>query len=314
MTGSPATVWRDELGRLGVWCTTDSLPATSAAGLACDIERLGYGALWIPDTLGRDPFAHLALLATHTSTLRLATGIAGIHHRHPGAMRQAADALAEQTGGRFLLGLGVSHAEFVEGVRGVAYGTPLDTMRRYLDGLDAAPYLAPPPEARPPRVLAALGPKMLSLAAERADGALTYWGTPQHTASARKALGADRLLCVEQKIVLTTDEATARATALAALDIYRGLPNYRRHWRRLGFRDSAIDAGDEAFVEALVAWGDTEAVTRRIEAHLDAGADHVCIQALTPGSPFTIDRGALSALAPVDDAGHARRSQELAQR
>lgn len=311
MSDASMESWREALGALGVWCTTDPLPATAAGALAHQIEGLGYGALWVPDTLGRDPFAHLAFLATTTSTLRLATGIAGIHARHPGATRQAADTLAEQTGGRFVLGLGVSHAEFVEGVRGLHYGHPLETMRRYLDALDAAVYLAPAPANRPPRVLAALGPNMIALARERADGVLTYWGTPDHTASARDVLGRDRLLCVEQKVILTADAAAARATATAALELYRRLPNYRRHWHRLGFPDDAIDTANTAFVDALVAWGDVDSLARRLTAHLDAGADHVCIQPLTPGSPLTVDTDALTALAPLAQAARTGAPLEV---
>lgn len=306
-----AGAWRDRIGRLGVWCTTDTLTAARAAAVAREVEALGYGALWLPDTLGRDPFAHLAYLAASTSTLGLATGIASIHHRHPGAMRQGADTLAEQTGGRFALGLGVSHAPFVERVRGLDFGRPLDAMRRYLDALDAAPYLAPAPPAPPPRLLAALGPRMLALAAERADGALTYWGTPEHTARARAALGPDALLCVEQKVVLTADPDTGRGTARGALELYRGLPNYRRHWRRLGFTDEAIDAGSDALVDALVAVGDADTLSRRVVEHLDAGADHVCVQPLSAGAPLHVDTDALRALAPLAHAGGPAPTREV---
>lgn len=299
MTDAAGGDWRRRLAPLGVWCTTDGLDAAAAAVLAAEIEQLGYSALWVPEALGRDPFAHLAHLADHTTALVLATGIASIHHRHPGAMRQGADTIAEQTGGRFVLGLGVSHAPLVEGVRGLEYRRPLETMRSYVDAVEAAPYLGPAPAAPAPRVLAALGPKMLTLAGERADGALTYWGTPEHTSAARRALGDTGLLCVEQKVVLTSDAASARATAQQALGMYRTLPNYRNHWRRLGFSDADIDGGSDAFVDALVAWGEASAVARRLAAHRDAGADHVCIQPMTPGAALRADRAALATLAPA---------------
>lgn len=289
---------RDTIGRLGVWSATEGMPAEEAAAFAGRVEALGYSTLWLPEVVGRDPFAHIAFLATRTGTLRFATGIANIHHRLPGMMVQAANTLAEQTGGRFVLGIGVSHHTLVEGLRKQKYDKPLTTMRNYLDAMDASPYMAPSPATPPPRVLAALGPKMLALAGERADGAHPYWTTPEHTASAREILGPEKLLCVEQKVVLSTDPSDARSTAEGALRIYADLPNYRNNWLRLGFADADIDGRAPAFVDALVAWGDAETVMRRVQEHLDAGADHVCVQALTPGNPFVVDERALEELAP----------------
>jgi probable F420-dependent oxidoreductase len=306
--GPDLAAWRRRLGRLGVWCTTDRLAAEDAAALAGRVESHGYGTLWVPETVGRDPFAHLAHLAAHTTTLGLATGIANIHHRHAGPMHQAARTVAEQSGGRFLLGVGVSHAPFVEGVRGLAFGRPLATMRAYLDAMDASPYGAAfDGVAPPPRLLGALGPKMLALAAERGDGAQTYWTTPEHTARARAALGPDKLLCVEQKVVLagvragTGDDAAdlGRRTAAKALRLYLALPNYRGAWNRLGFGDDEIDGLTDRFVDSLVAWGDADALRRRVDEHLDAGADHVCVQPMTPDHPLDVDRAALTALAPT---------------
>ena len=228
-----------------------------------------------------------------------ATGIANIHHRLPGPMLQAANTLAEQTGGRFLLGIGVSHQPLVEGIRHVPYGKPLATMRAYLDGMDSSMYLAPAPTEPAPRLLAALGPMMLDLAAERADGAHTYWVTPEHTAVARAALGPDKLLCVEHKVVLTDDPALARTTAEGALGMYIDLPNYRNNWLRLGYTDEEIDGRASRFLDAVVAWGDADALRTRVQEHLDAGADHVCIQALTPGHALRPDHDAYRALAPA---------------
>lgn len=298
--------WRERLGRLGVWTATDGLRATAAAALVQQIQALGYSAVWLPDTMGRDPFAHISFLAEHAQSLIFATGIASIHHRHPGPMRQAATTLAEQTEGRFILGLGVSHAPFVEGVRGLHYDKPLTTMRTYLDGMDAAPYMAPNPEVPAPRLLAALGPKMLELARDRADGAHPYWTTPEHTTRARETLGPDKLLCVEQKVVLTEDAEVARATARSAMEVYAGLPNYRNNWLRLGFSDDEIDTKADRFVDALVPWGSVDVIRGRLDEHIAAGADHVCIQALSPHKPFRIHDAALTALAPREVAG--RRS------
>jgi probable F420-dependent oxidoreductase len=284
----------------GVWYFTDGMNADDAAGFAARVEALGYSTLWLPETTGRDPFAHIAFLATHTSTLRFATGIANVFHRHPGMMTQVANTLAEQTGGRFLLGLGVSHAPMVAGLRKLDYANPLGQMRAYLDGMDASPYTARRPATAPQRVLAALGPKMLELSAERADGAHPYWTTPEHTALARDILGPEKLLCVEQKVVLTTNATHARAAAALAIGVYDKLPNYRNNWLRLGFTDEQIDQRDPAFVDAVVAWGTPAQVADRVRAHYDAGATHVCIQPLSPDpeQPRALDWGALEALAP----------------
>ena len=296
---------RTRLGALGLWCVTEAMTAREAADLACRTEALGYSALWLPETMGRDPFAHAAHLAAATRSLTLATGVANIHHRHPGVMHQAAQTLAEQSDGRFVLGLGVSHAPLVEGVRNLPYTRPLAAMREYLDGMDDAPYLSRPPADPPLRVLAALGPKMLELARDRADGSLSYWTTPTHTAIAREALGPDRLLCVEQKVVLSEDPDTARETARQALAMYANLPNYRNCWLRLGFSDAQIDERKDDFVDALVAWGDADAAQARIEEHRAAGADHICVQLLPPGQPFGVDFDALEIVAKAAVAARA---------
>lgn len=290
--------WRDRIGRLGVWAPTDGMTSEEAVRFARLLEELGYGALWLPETMGRDPFVHIAHLADHTASLVFATGIANIHHRHPGAMLQAANALAEQTGDRFILGMGVSHAPMVQGLRQLTYDKPLATMRAYLEGMEASPYMAKGSGTPVPRLLAALGPKMLELAGSQADGAHPYWSTPAHTEQARAKLGPDKLLCVEQKVVLSEDATVARETAIGALSVYISLPNYRNNWLRLGFTDEQIDGHAPEFLDAVVAWGDQAALEARLQEHFDAGADHVCVQALTPGAPFTPDEQALRALAP----------------
>src|SRR5262245_10124583 len=183
--------------------------------------------------------------------------------------------------GRFLLGIGVSHKPAVEGMRKTTYAPPIATMRQYLDDMDGALYFAAQPTTPPRRVLAALGPKMLALAAERADGAHPYHATPEHTAAARAILGPGKILAVEQSVVLSTDAEEARRAARAALAIYIGLTNYVNNWRRLGFDDEDFaGGGSDRLVDAVFAWGDEETVKARVTAHLDAGADHVCIQAL----------------------------------
>jgi probable F420-dependent oxidoreductase len=291
----------DRIGRLGVWFFTETMSAPEAVEFAQRLEALGYGALWLPETLGRDPFAHIAHLAGETEVLTFATGIANIHHRHPGAMLQAQRTLAEQSGNRFLLGMGVSHAPLVEGLRRLPYDKPLTTMRTYLEAMAASPYMAPAPSEDPATVLAALGPRMLELSGTAADGAHPYWTTPEHTATAREILGPDKLLCVEQKVVLTTDGDSAREAARVALSMYADLPNYRNNWLRLGFtEDDLADGGSDRLVDGLVAWGDEAAVRARIDAHHDAGADHVCVQPLLAGGGAgEVDWTVLETLAPT---------------
>ena len=283
----------------GVWYFTDAMGAGKAAETAGRIESLGYSTLWVPDTMGRDPFAHLAWLGSQTSTLRFATGIASIFHRHPGPMVQAANTLAEQTDGRFVLGLGVSHSPMVEGVRGLDYSKPLSQMRSYLAAMDASMYLAVAPPEKPLRLLAALGPKMLELSATAADGAHPYFTTPEHTAEARAAIGPDKLLCVEQKVILSTDADAARAAANTAINTYARLPNYRNNWIRLGFSEDEIEQRANRFVDHVIVWGDEDRVRAGIQAHYDAGADHVCIQPVSTEGPLTLDWNALEALAPI---------------
>lgn len=291
----------DRIGARGVWWFTETKTADDAAALAQRLESLGYGALWIPETMGRDPFAHAAMLFERTETLVIATGIANIFHRHPGAMKQAQQTLAEQSGNRFLLGIGVSHAPIVAGVRKLDYSRPLTQMRDYLEGMAASGYMAVGPSQEPKTLLAALGPKMLELASTAADGAHPYWTTPDHTEQARGALGPDKLLCVEQKVVLTEDATVARAAARQALAMYIDLPNYFKNWFRLGFtEDDLADGGSDRLVDGLVAWGSLDRIEARLQAHTDAGADHVCIQPLhpDPASFGTPDPDALEALAP----------------
>lgn len=288
---------RDQLRTTGVWYFTDGMAASEAAEFASRLEQLGYSALWLPDTVGRDPFVHIAHLAPHTSSLVFATGIASIFHRHAGPMKQAAMTLAEQTANRFVLGLGVSHAPIVTGLRQLDYSRPLTKMRDYLHAMDNSPYGAVAGEA-PPRLLAALGPKMLELARDGADGAHPYWTTPDHTAEARRILGPDKLLCVEQKVCLSTDPAAARAAANNAIATYAALPNYRNNWKRIGFTEQEIESRDHRFVDAVVAWGDESAIRARVQEHHDAGADHVCIQPLSTEGFGVLDWNALEALAP----------------
>lgn len=289
-----------DLGRLGVWYFLDGQPAPQAAETAKRIEQLGYSALWIPETVGRNPLVHASWLLANTQKLIVATGIANIYHREPGVTLAGQMTLAEQSGDRFLLGLGVSHKPLVEGVRGLEYGPPVATMRKYLEGMDSAPYQAAQPSAKPPRVIAALGPKMLELARDKCTGAHPYFVSPEHTRMAREILGPDKWLCVEQKVILETDAKKARELARPVAQIYTGLPNYRNNWLRMGLTEADFEnGGSDRFIDATFAWGSVEKVKARIQEHFDAGASHVCIQPVNPNGQFgDLHWEALEALKP----------------
>jgi probable F420-dependent oxidoreductase len=285
-----------QISKLGVWAATDNLSASSAADFARRVEAWGYGALWIPEGVGREIFSASAWLLAKTSTLVVANGIANIYARDPVSSASAQKGLNEQSGGRFLLGLGVSHVPLVE-ARKHAYGKPVATMRTYLQGMAAADYRAVSPPAPPKTVLAALGPKMLELSAELADGAHPYNVPPEHTRQARRILGAGKLLCVEQAAILETNAADARAIARRFLAFYFSLPNYVDNWRRLGFTDADFaGGGSDRLIDAVIVWGDEKAIRARIEEHWQAGADHVCVQAVSP--TLLPDERLLALLAP----------------
>ncbi len=267
---------------LGVWFTPESLPAPELISFARSVENLGYSQLWVGETFGRDPFAQLAAVGAATTRLGLATGIANVYHRHAGVMLMGANTVAEQTGGRFTLGLGVSSPVIVSKVRGVEYARPLSFLRNYLDAMADAMYTSVPPAEPVPVVLAALGPKMLELAAERTAGAHPYNTTPEHTAFAREVMGPEAGLFVEQKVMLTDDPELARATGGKVLKFYSRAPGYVNAWKRLGFSDSDIATQSPRLVDALVAWGSIEQIRDRIAAHADAGATQVCVHPLDP--------------------------------
>ncbi|WP_225277586.1 TIGR03620 family F420-dependent LLM class oxidoreductase [Nonomuraea glycinis] len=270
------------MGRVGVW--SSALGGESAAferEAAAEVERLGFGTLWVGETpTGKEALVHSALLLGATQHLMVATGIANIWVRDATAAANGANALAEAFDGRFVLGLGVSHAPVVS-ARGHDYRRPVSAMRTYLDAMDATKYGGPLPEPAP-LLLAALRPKMLDLAAQRTQGAHPYFVPVEHTVRARAILGPDPILAPEQMVVLDTDPARARRTARRFMSLYLRLPNYVNNLLDLGWSDKdCADGGSDALVDAIVAWGEPEKIIDRVRAHLDAGADHVCIQPLT---------------------------------
>ena len=282
---------------LGVWAATDALSAADASAFAKRVESWGYGTLWIPEATGREVFSASAWLLANTSRLIVASGIANIYARDSFSAAAAQKGLNEQSGGRFLLGLGVSHIPLVQGVRKHEYGKPVATMKAYLEGMAAATYRAVAPKSPPQTVLAALGPRMLELSAVLADGAHPYNVPPEHTREARAILGANKLLCVEQAAVLETDATKARALARRFLEVYLGLPNYVNNWKRLGFTDTDVaGGGSDRLIDSVVVWGDETAIRKRIDAHWQAGADHVCVQAI--GAGHLPDERLLGLLAP----------------
>ena len=271
-----------DLGRVGIWTgVLDAVPSSEAQRLAARIEELGFPTLWIPETVGRDPFVTATLLLSATSSLQIATGIANIYARDAVTMANTQRSLEEAFPGRFLLGLGVSHAHLVDRVRKHDYSKPYSHMVEYLELMDGAVFRAVGPTDRPPTVLAALGPKMLRLAAEKAQGAHPYFVPVEHTATAREILGQGPILAPEQMVVLETDRTRAYEIARAGMAVYLRAPNYVNNLKRYGFTDDDFaDGGSERLVDAIVAVGDVSTAVDRVEQHFAAGASHVCVQVL----------------------------------
>ncbi len=291
---------KGDLGKLGVWSSVDNLNFTDAATFAANAEAQGYGAIWIPEAVGRDPFVVLSVLAQATTSLKLCTGIANIYARDAMAMNAARQSLDDLSDGRLVLGLGVSHSEIVGSLRKHDYQKPLTAMRNYLSDMSEAVYLGNPPRQTGLVVLAALREKMLGLAARVASGAHPYFVTPEHTAKARAIMGPESLLAPEQKVLLVKDAGEARRIARQTMSTYLGLQNYRNNLLTLGFTEADFEhGGSDRLVDAIVVWGDESAIMKRVEEHWRNGADHVCIQALRPDGEPGSDEICLAALAPA---------------
>jgi len=275
-------------GTVGVWTSQHEQHApTATGGVAALLDELGFRALWFPEAWGRESFTSAQLLLSASSRLHVATGITNIWGRDAVAAANAARTLNAAFDDRFVLGLGVSHQPLVERLRGHQYESPLAHMRAYLEALRAAPMRAIEGEYPFPTVIAALGPKMLELGAQLADGVHTYLVNVEHTATARQIIG-DAFLAVEQAVVLggTREEFLERAHT--HLEYYTGLENYRANWRRLGFDDNDfIRGGSERLCDAMVVHGDETRVLAAIGDHFAAGASHVCLQVL-PAAPAAI--------------------------
>jgi probable F420-dependent oxidoreductase len=269
--------------------------AGEKAEAAAELEELGYTALWIPD-VGGDVFGALHELLDATSTVTAATGILNLWMHGAAEVGEGLAALDAEFPERTLLGIGVSHSLLIDQSHPGEYAKPLAKTRAYLDELDAVEPTVPADR----RVLAALGPKMLELARDRAAGAHPYLVTPEHTQVAREALGDGPALLPEQHVVLEADATRARALAREGLSVYLQLPNYVNNWRRLGFtEDDFADGGSDRLVDHVVVWGDEATIAARVQAHFDAGADHVCIQAYTGAEGNDFPRAEWRALAPA---------------
>jgi probable F420-dependent oxidoreductase len=271
-----------DLGRTGLWTfQLDLQPASRMREAVAELEEMGWPTMWLPEAVGRESYTNAALVLGATDRMVVATGISSIWARDAMAMAAGQLTLCEAYPGRFLLGLGVSHQPMVDHLRGHRYQKPLALMREYLDAMDSVVYVSPRPEEEPRRVLAALGPKMLELAAQRSLGAHTYFVPVEHTPVARERLGEGPMLFVEQAVVLSTDPDEARSAARQHMSTYLNLPNYTNNLRRLGWTDDDLGNGaSDRLVDAIVAWGDLDSVVARVAAHHELGADHVCVQVL----------------------------------
>ncbi|WP_036437316.1 TIGR03620 family F420-dependent LLM class oxidoreductase [Mycobacterium sp. URHB0044] len=286
------------IGRVGVWTMAfDTVTWKETQQALESLEQQGWGTVWLPEAFGREALSLSALSLSATSTITIATGIANIWGRDAQSMASAQRSLSEAFPDRFMLGIGISHP-LVATARGGDYGGntgPLESMRAYLDAMDAAHYVGVSPPSMSAPILAALGPKMIALAGERGAGAHTYNSPVAHTAAARSILGEGPLLVPEVKVVLGKNAAAARTLAREFLPL--ALPVYAKNLHRCGFSEDDVAAVADNVVDALVAHGDVTAVAARVQEHLDAGADHVCLNVLSP--PGTLPTGQWQDLAEV---------------
>lgn len=289
-TANPLTgTSRPPLGRIGAWSgRLQHRPTGQAVETVTELEELGYRSVWIPESpFGKDVLTFSAILLGATRSITVATGIANIWARDAAAMMNSGRTIGDAHPRRFLLGVGISHRRTAE-ARGHEYRRPVTVMREYLATMASAGFDGHGPEWQPPVVIAALGPRMLATAAELTDGAHPFLAPPEHTAMARAAVGPNKLLAVEQGVLLGSGDA-ARELARSNLARYLAWPNYQRHFLRLGFDESDFtDRISDRLIDTALAVGDEADAGRRIQAHLDAGADHVCVQVVAEGPDHEI--------------------------
>jgi len=288
-----------KFGKYGVFTFTDAMDAAQLGELARRVEALGYSTLWYPEAFNYETFAIGGYLLSHSDQLIVASGIANIYARDPAASVMGHNSLNSLYGGRFVLGLGVSHAPLVADMRGHQYKQPVATMRAYLDAMDQAWLALGQDKVEKKLVLAALGPNMSKLAAERTLGSFPYNITPEQAAISRAQMGPDAAVICEQKVCLCSDPVIARKAARAALGPYMPLPNYFKNWFRLGFDESDLaHGGSDRLMDAMVLWGDAAQIKAKLEPYFAKGADQVVIQPIRPDGAPGPDWAALEALAP----------------
>jgi probable F420-dependent oxidoreductase len=289
-----------DIGKIGIWFFLDAMTAPESAQFAQAVEKAGYKALWIPEAVGREPFAHATYLLDHTERLSIATGIANIWARDAITMAAASKTVAELSGGRFVLGIGVSHKPLVLNLRGHSYEKPYSYMKDYLPKMKSALYRAPEPKEEVPIVLAALHPKMLALCAEQAQGTHTYFVPPEHTAKVRAQIGPKPWICAAQAVILEKDATKARTMARQYMKTYvPRLPNYTNNLKALGYADAEFANGcSDRLVDDIVAWGSEEKIRDRIDAHLKAGATHVCLLPIRVDNEILPDMRVVETFAP----------------
>jgi probable F420-dependent oxidoreductase len=287
-------------GRIGVFAgPLNGQPNAVQREFARETERLGYGTLWYGEALGREAFAQGAIYLGATERLVIASGIANIWARDAAAMANGGRTLAEAWPGRFILGLGVSHAQLVK-MRGHDYDKPLTAMREYLDAMGSAPWRGPEAEV-PPIILAALGPKMVGLAGERTAGAYPYFSTAAHISEVRRILGREPFLAADLPVVIAADLAAARAIGNRHLDFYLGSTNYRNNLLRIGWSESDLEKpGSDALFDAIVAWGDLDRIAGKVRERFEAGADQVVLN-LVAANPSIPPFDELRLLAPLSN-------------
>ncbi len=265
-----------KLGRLGAWYSTDKLSSPAQIReFVGTVERLGYDVLWYPESRGNESFAVAAYMLAQTTKLKIGSSIASIYARDAFTSRRGMITLNDLFGGRFILGLGVSHPPMVEGLRGHTYEKPIPAMRRYLNGITKDQ----PGAAEWPLCVAALGPLMMKLSGDMTQGAIPYNTNPRHTAEAAKILGPNKWLAIEQKVTIETDPVKARALGRKELERYMTLDNYRNNFLRIGFTEKDLEnGGSDDFIDQMCLWGSADQVKAGLRAHFAAGATHVAIQ------------------------------------
>jgi probable F420-dependent oxidoreductase len=268
--------------KLDVIFYTDSLAAGELEEFALRLESLGYETLWVPEFFGRDPYVAASFLLARTTRLRVATGIANVYSHDAIVAAQCRQTLAEQSGGRFVLGLGVSHPPMAE-AHGLAWEPPARKMRAYLDTLERMKVESPEPERQAPIWISAHGPMLLSLAAERADAANIYLMPPAHVQAARERVGPDLRLNVVLPTIPSEDAELARRIGRKALSIYMPLPAYQKQWLKWGFEESDFaTGGSDRLIDSLVAWGSLDSIRGRMQEYLDAGSTRIALSAMNP--------------------------------